>query len=189
MRYVQFILLPLIVFVLIGCSEDDSNPTTPAETKVLMPLAVGNYWIYDSYNYANGMLQRRDLDTTIITATLTDDDGFLWFMHAGWLPYRNSAYGLEMAYGGLRFKYPATLGDRIEFPTSDPYAIEVINLDTLVTTPLGDFNCIRYSFGELNSTSRTFDCYCPGVGLVRKDYFRPDDEPYSYSELIEYHLQ
>ncbi len=41
------ILFALMSFILISCGDDEDTPSKPANTHPMMPLAVGNEWVYD----------------------------------------------------------------------------------------------------------------------------------------------
>jgi hypothetical protein len=194
MRYLQFILLPIIVFVLIGCSEDDSNPAAPAKTQVLMPLSIGNYWMYQRMRYDNGEYRFSRIDTTTIVEEMKDSSGVNWYVGSRWGGFRNTSQGLEFYFGMFLLKYPASVGDF--FAVSPKWLVTLQHTDTLVTTPSGDFRCLRYGFGRPGETEERH-YYSPGVGLVRNETLhwtylgesRYDSVCTSFSELIDYHLE
>ena len=50
-----------------GCQ---SNPTAPSENNVIMPLAIGNMWQYQTNLFdASGMVTNSNFDTTLIQST------------------------------------------------------------------------------------------------------------------------
>ncbi len=41
------VLFALMSFILISCGDDEDSPSNPVNTHPMMPLAVGNEWVYD----------------------------------------------------------------------------------------------------------------------------------------------
>ena len=84
-----FFLLIVAVSAAIGFwACDDDKPTSPARPRTsseapLLPLALGNYWIYADTIWINGVPQGR-IDTVEVVGQLTDTLGDWWLL-SGWL--------------------------------------------------------------------------------------------------------
>lgn len=134
--------IPILVLIIAGCdlieADEELNELLPPET-VLIPLAVGNYWVYDQWQVEptwrdtvrNEVLTVRDvvIENTKIRAYGThrfrfDDrprtDALISLSTNG--PEGHYGLGFEAPFdtlnklsSGLRFKFPANTGDRWEY--------------------------------------------------------------------------
>jgi hypothetical protein len=188
MRKLVFILVPLIVFTFFGCSEDSSNPTTPTIQQDLMPLAVGNHWQFDAFLYNSGILVDTASAGITITGTIIDSTGTLCYLANDQTHYRNSNQGFHIGHEGYIFKYPASSGDQTSFGYPR-ITITVANTDTTVTTPVGEFRCIKYIHREQNSLKYELNFISPGIGPVRIESISPESGYRILLELRDYHLE
>ncbi len=79
-----FILAGTAALILEGCSKSDSNPAAPGSVLQIWPLAKGNRWTLDRYDYDSrtGQLEWAGMETFRIE----DDtllDGVLWYEGSG----------------------------------------------------------------------------------------------------------
>lgn len=207
-------IICVISFVLIlffsSCSEE--NFTLVNQTSDLVPLKLGNYWIYnvgikDSYN--DTILTFKDTLRVIGQS----ERGFLLnsrlqiILQNGY--YKNGAYGLYMN-DTLQFKYPGAAGEECglmglgnvkDFSGNKPVGI-ISRTD------------YKYSFVAASDTVKFADCYYyflnafypteeikktgytifkPGIGLVLRDWADINEisnEFYNpFASLIDYHLE
>ncbi len=209
MKYIFSIIL-ITYLLFISCSEQITEPTDQAIE--LLPLKLGNYWIYnvgvkDSYN--DTILTFRDT-LRIIEQT---DQGFLLrsrlqiILLNGY--YKNGADGLYMN-DTLQFKYPGIAGEncgqiglgnifdvngfspvgiisRTDFKYSYISSGDTINLPDCYYYFLSSF----YSNHDIKTTGYTV--FKPGVGMVLRDWVDINEivnEFYnSFASLIEYHIE
>jgi len=154
------------------------NPVPP-DSLVLMPLAVGNQWIYRVY--ATDTLHTYELyDDTITIVRDTMIEAIQWFLDQDDKLYANFADGL---YGttvgdtiGLLIKYPVALNNIFTsgliadgyYPSPRPKTLTVTQLDKIYTVPPGTFTCIEYSqvSESWSYYSDLFYYYAVGVGLI-----------------------
>ena len=94
----RYLLIPIVVLVLVSCSDDeDPSPTGPDNAHSLMPLAVGNYWIWEREHYKNDQVTWSAADTMTIVDTFIDQSDITWYNAEGDGPvgsYRNTVRGL-----------------------------------------------------------------------------------------------
>lgn len=204
-------LIPLFLLLLNSCKEDNIVSPTSSSTG-LMPLKLGNYWIYrvgikDSFKDTLYSFQ----DTLrVIEKT---DRGFLLksrlqiILLDGY--YKNEKDGLYMN-DSLQFKYPGTVGepcgqiglgnvvdtsgkspDGIIFKTDYKYSY----LSTGDTISLTD--CYYYYLNAFyqseNIKTTGYTIFKPGIGMVLRDWADIDEivnEFYNpFASLIDYHLE
>lgn len=206
--YLLNIILLLLVFL--SCEKQTTEPNI--NTTELLPLKIGNYWIYqvgikDSYN--DTILTFRDT-LRIIEQT---DRGFLLrsrlqiILLNGY--YKNGVDGLYMN-DILQFKYPGIAGENCgQIGLGNIYDINGLNPAGIISRT--DF---RYSYISSGDTINLSDCYYyflssfysnqdikttgytvfkPGVGMVLRDWVDINEainEFYNpFASLIEYHSE
>lgn len=208
----KFICATISIFILSLSSCTEENITTADQTFELLPLKIGNYWIYrvgikDSYN--DTILTFKDTLKVIEQS----ERGFLLnsrlqiILQNGY--YKNGADGLFMN-DTLQFKYPGIAGENCGL-------IGLGNvLDIYGNKPVGIISRTdyKYSFITASDNVKFDDCYYyflnafylteeikktgytifkPGVGLVLRDWADINEisnEFYNpYASLIGYHLE
>ncbi len=209
MKFIRITFSILILF-LGSCIEE--NIITTDQTNELLPLKIGNYWIYrvgikDSYN--DTILTFKDT-LKVIAQT---ERGFLLnsrmqiILQNGY--YKNVANGLYMN-DTLQFKYPGAAGEECgliglgnvkDFSGNKPVGI-ISRTDykySLVTaSDTVKFNDCYYYFlnafyltEEIKKTGYTI--FKPGIGLVLRDWADINEisnEFYNpFASLINYHLE
>lgn len=142
----------------------------------MMPLAIGNMWeYYIEENDTTPWLSRQYYDTVLIVSD-TVIDSERWFVAGDNSRYINRPDGLYETTAShtdfLRAAWPGSAGDRGAFISNYiPYLVmaDLINPDTVVTVPAGEFRCQMYQ-GIIGDGVRIINYwifYSPGVGLVR----------------------
>ena len=208
----KFISVAFSILILLSSSCTEENITPADETFELLPLKIGNYWIYrvgikDSYN--DTILTFKDT----LRVMQQSERGFLLnssmqiILLNGY--YKNGADGLYMN-DTLQFKYPGIAGENCGL-------IGLGNvLDIYGNKPVGIISRTdyKYSFVVVSDTVKFDDCYYyflnafysaeeikktgytifkPGVGLVLRDWADINEisnEFYNpYASLIDYHLE
>ena len=158
----------LLLLLLISCSKDNKFIPDVQYTNRILPLAIGNYWVYTDSVFTIG--QTATVDTTKFGITgyrhITYNNQretvyyWNWYNMPEDIPQRrrnlvrNEEDGL-MYYGqvigsavstinrSLFIKYPVVVGN--EWPFTGGYSIENISVSTLFETPVGVFDCYVYS--------------------------------------------
>ena len=208
----KFISVAFSILILLSSSCTEENITPADETFELLPLKIGNYWIYrvgikDSYN--DTILTFKDT----LRVMQQSERGFLLnssmqiILLNGY--YKNGADGLYMN-DTLQFKYPGIAGENCGL-------IGLGNvLDIYGNKPVGIISRTdyKYSFITASDNVKFDDCYYyflnafysaeeikktgytifkPGVGLVLRDWADINEisnEFYNpYASLIDYHLE
>jgi len=208
----KFISVAFSILILLSSSCTEENITPADETFELLPLKIGNYWIYrvgikDSYN--DTILTFKDT----LRVMQQSERGFLLnssmqiILLNGY--YKNGADGLYMN-DTLQFKYPGIAGENCGL-------IGLGNvLDIYGNKPVGIISRTdyKYSFVVVSDTVKFDDCYYyflnafysaeeikktgytifkPGVGLVLRDWADINEisnEFYNpFASLINYHLE
>ena len=209
MKFIH-VLFSILILFLGACTEE--NTITADQTFELLPLKIGNYWIYwvgikDSYN--DTILTFKDT----LRVMQQSERGYLLnsrmqiILQNGF--YKNGEEGLYMN-DTLQFKYPGIAGENCGL-------IGLGNvLDIYGNKPVGIISRTdyKYSFVVVSDTVKFDDCYYyflnafysaeeikktgytifkPGVGLVLRDWADINEisnEFYNpYASLIDYHLE
>jgi hypothetical protein len=162
-----FCVIMLALLLLGGCSKDNGFVPEIQFTDSIMPLAVGNYWIYTDSTFVTHY--PAFVDTTKIGITgyrnIKYDEEQITVYYWNWFNMpenvpqqrknmvRNEEEGL-IYYGqvvgssvspisrSLFIKYPVSVGE--EWPYSSGYTLESISEAAPFTTPLGTFDCYVY---------------------------------------------
>ena len=198
------LLLPLIICILLSCSD---NTTNPSDAKEIWPLKVGNYWVLKSTSYDKlGNVESEYTDTIIVFKDSLWNSKKIFalkslneniFFKYDFAYYQNgSMYGINFKTDRvdtfLIIKYPGKVGEVI-IGINDTLTITSVN--ETYKTIAGDFICYKYS-GDRNYgyLAELFDMYfSPGIGMVGNELFtkRVGSEFYLEHkvELISYYVQ
>jgi len=182
----------VVVLVLgISCSEAERR----CECGPLMPLAVGNSWVYRSciVSQPGGEPDCYGLSLLELTGIgeLAGEDYYLSRGHAA-MAFRETRDGLSMvghdsltvvAYEYF-FRYPVNDGARyqyvstkVSFPTMT-YRVE----EEVVTVPAGEYWAYTYHISTGSGMPEETMSFAPGVGLVR--WTRPSGDAVIINELL-----
>lgn len=174
----------LYVAVLLFVAACDSTSISPedAGTDALIPLAVGNEWIWQTVERSThrGEVKEAVRFDTVRVVSDTSLLGESWFR----LREKNGEYlaanrpsgfwhrTLSEAGNGdplLVYKYPAGIGEQFPRPSwPDSSVIQVMSLDTTITVPAGTFKAVHYA-QIWNDKPITCDFFvAPGAGLIKK---------------------
>lgn len=160
------IIFLIAIFLMINGCEENSNQVVVDQTGVLMPLAIGNTWIY-KYTLldSNNKVEYDGIDTlTVLNDSIINGNTFFGCSNGRF--YRNSSWGLEMYFEFYNAKHFNSTTNYYKFPTNqndnwillsfDDDDISVGNLDSIrlkfttlsiskeISTPKGKFNTIMY---------------------------------------------
>ncbi len=184
------ILFFLSIVVSLSCCSD--SPTKPAQKTEIVPLSVGNVWIYQNYKLdSNGTIIKEYYDTLrVIKDTIID--GTIWYTYyapSGDLWFQNNVNG-SRDYSILHptwdlncaiYKFPGKAGD--EFLNSGPGSKKIDSTDAIYITKIGSFKCFKYI--DNYSFGKGADYYVsPGIGLVSRILYNRTETSNEY--YIEY---
>lgn len=168
------------------------NPYTfsfVTELVVIMPLAVGNMWVY-SVSYQDTLHFYHYEDTILITRD-TVIGGESWYVDQRGYHYANRSDGLYLLNNGqpvLALKFPANINDSFPSPfviPGPPYEpirnLVVQSTSQSVTVPKGTYTCIVYRTPDDPAFPAGYADYryCPNVGLIQ--YYK--DPSYAFDRF------
>jgi len=152
----KIFLISLIVLLIISCKK---NITNSSDIGIIMPLAIGNSWIYEDDD--------GDLSEVNITSEI-DIDGITWYIDNNDNFYRNNSeglwiYDLEDDREGLHLKYPIDIDE--SFINAWGWRFTCISKDFTFVNYVG---CYEYYYTESYSAFaqeiRLY--YKPNIGMV-----------------------
>lgn len=155
-----------IIALSFGCDEN-STQATKTNNDQLIPLKVGNCWVY-KVEFIDTTSKQIDLtlfDTLQIQSTEIIN-GETWYFSPNGIKLRNSSWGLEEYITTEsseidppyhKYKYPCSVNDSWKignafydyYPNNDlkdtiEFGNKVTSMETNVNLALGNFNCIVY---------------------------------------------
>ncbi len=187
--------------------DEGTVEITKRESGVIVPLEVGNYWVY-SYLEPDGT-PSGEVEKLGITgcSTITyqerqylvyfwnwfetldqpfdefwlmnnQDDG-LWMIGYAWDSFDTAAY-----FPNLTIKYPAEVGDAWEYVDVEAsVTMECVSTGSIIKTPAGTFECYAYLENE-----EYYVYFAPGIGYVGYGATIDGQDTEGF-RLIEYHLE
>lgn len=157
-----FLGVVLIVLFGLGCKSNDNVTNSSEVTSVILPLAVGNEWIY-----AHNSTQPPDTHRVLSDTTIDGETWYLWQSQAGTvIPAINRSTGLWINSGGVEYrflKYPASSGDTYQF-TNLQATVE--STRDSVEVPGGFHFCWKYVFTYAGNNALILFA-APDIGIVR----------------------
>jgi hypothetical protein len=185
--------ITLVACLAIGCK---SSPTSATSNNDLMPLKVGNLWMYEIINYSDsGATSVTTYDTITIVSTQVTAGVTMYASNYGESYYYDSR-GLWGTAQGIRSffaKYPLAAGETMPAdsvmitsePSPDPIDVAVgiqklVGENQLVHFPDGHiFTCQQYQrdykgtkYDSIYFTETS--SYQLGTGLVYEEFYRPN---------------
>jgi len=195
-------MLVLVTASLIGVTGCDSKVTSPqggvTPRVELIPLALGNSWVYRERLYGYEDPYTETIDTSRIDSAFMWQ-GRLWFGSRGGSSFSsNDTAGywvLTIAEGDtsrtaqLRYRFPVELGESWVWE-SDTMTVRVTAVGQEVITPAGKFTgCIRYDIVQPEGITN-YLTFRPGIGFIKAFYDNPVMTPpiSLTNELTSYHV-
>lgn len=206
---IPFSIMLAAILTLQSCSRSPASPQNIQNSPnlQLFPMAVGNSWTYTKSNYDASGNVTASMNATLTIPRDTTISGETWYFYAyhGTIYWTTRADGVwrwpftpgEITTPSLYLKYPTVAGDTI----SDSNTVftrtitTTLSLDSLTTTPLGNFHCVLYRQSDFrNDTlySEEYMYYSPGIGWIATDEYRQDSlgrHKAFRQELISYSLK
>ena len=167
--YMVFILS--LLFVSCKSEEPTLEQEITLDTSVIMPLKVGNTWLYRTVILdTSGNVLSTVHDTVAIVRDTTIGQE-RWLVNNLGSHYTNRTDGLwgtiQSGSQPIQFvhlaKYPASTNERYPMDPNLYYWhwIRVLSVDSVATVPLGQFRSYVYESGALGSLF-----YVPGLGQI-----------------------
>lgn len=188
----KYLLVYLAIIIFSGCESDTTGPSMPEGP--IMPLAVGNTWIYKTSSLNNdGSTDSIYYDTIAIKGvTIVNGDSIFYFDHGTAGLLSGTSYSIAI-FGDNNFKlfakYPTRPGEIfrrdtltfVEYDTSgsvlekDTSHITFVTkeIPSIITVPAGTYTAVHYQYDILNKnfSNRGVYYYAPGVGEVYSYYY------------------
>ncbi len=204
-RILLYIAFSLLIF---SCGKDDSiSNNTDVIPESIMPLEVGNYWIYDIYiENENGQLQLSPISDSIYVDSVENINGENYYNLAGFLTGETyvkvrDSLGYLVSSDGLILYSPnndegVISTQEIPYQTSSFIYINYEMGDKEeVSVPAGTFEARRV-IGNVDLSETDFNCdklisshFVEGIGRIRDQLFYLSDCRFTIRELARYNVQ
>ncbi len=187
MKIIFFCFLISCFFV--SCKNENKLVDPPIDTSQIIPLKIGNSWIHQvtQYDTLGNVITTVPETTLVISDTVINGKHAFLFSSGDVFWNDDSGFWMKLYQKSpiLVYKYPANIGDYYS------NNLTVICKDSLILSPKGSFKCYGYS----NSIGMFY--ICPGIGLIKEEYFQPKDISVSDTalylfqkrELLDYKLK
>ena len=158
--------------LIVSCSKDKGTGPTNEE-EMILPLAVGNEWIYvdsesDSINLILEIIDSQNVtynNENIIIYNLPGlgGSGLYLFYSDSDLMATNETMDIEYLF----LKYPVEVGDEWYNPFEGG-TIMCLSTNQSIDTPAGNFNCLVYGLYEDDNNEIPYtEIYCyPNIGFI-----------------------
>jgi len=193
---IDLLLVVVLSWAASGC-QGILGPKSDGNSNQLLPLHVGNQWVYSVTVFdSSGNQTSSYLDTAVVKIDTTIA-GLTWYL-VPTLPGIDTEPGLYLTYyanenDGLWerlsshdtvfqvffFKYPANEGESWETHPRDSSCVRAA--DCQLSVPYGSLHCIKYQMGiEFSRYDSVFAYFKPGLGLVMfEEYLNNGNQFYS----------
>jgi len=182
MNFIMKLIGVTILTILVSnCTDGTIDPSDNDD--VILPLALGNTWVYKCYQYpvSNPDSIHEQFTWVSIVDSVYTIKGKKWYVHrttdpdipnAGYVSiFRNAKEGLRFLDNPYNFaeilyyKYPtsvneSTIWDNYKTDRIDTTVTKSINAE--ITVPAGKFTCIHY---QRNGEDDEY--YCPNIGQIK----------------------
>ncbi|HEY6907393.1 MAG TPA: hypothetical protein VI230_07975 [Ignavibacteriaceae bacterium] len=175
--------LIIYCFILNGCKNESNVIVPPIVTTEIVPLKVGNSWLYQTTVYDTmGNIVSSTFDSFSVVSDTLINGQYYFTLSTGVIRW-NDVSGFWMLAAPdslLLYKYPAEVGDTYG-------TLKVICKDSLIVILKGTFKCYGYS-GTV-----AIDYVSPGIGLIKEEWFKNKISGAKYlyqkQELLDYQIK
>lgn len=158
-KYISLLLTIISTIFIIGCESND-----------LIPLKVGNLWIYKSEKFDNDGNPANSIYSYMSVLADTTIDGIKYSLRNGnnrgeFCMNNNDGFNIYMKGQSpiLDLKYPVKLNETFLRRNHD--TTFVTSMDEKVEVAAGKFTCIKYE--TLSGSSKLIYHVCPNVGIIK----------------------
>ena len=171
----------LSILLIVACSESD-NPTDPekGQTKSLVPLAIGNMWVYNDFDYYDYIFSTENwYGKTLYRTSSIQTIGFIqdgnWFINLWERGHEIERFEV--------FKYPEVYPDErwvaksTKFRFIDKDIQTVVNDDTFYCYKYEAYDTLHECDDSLGNRTHMMEefFFDPKVGMVKKQYYYMSD--------------
>jgi hypothetical protein len=162
-----------VLLVVAGCGGDDDPAGPEPASGVIVPLAVGNKWIYDVYDFPPVGDPVQTLDSIVVVGDSTVGAETRYRLNLGTEQMVNRGNGLWYKPSGtdqlyLQFAYPADVGAGWAAGVGGEISMTLVSKSAAITVPEGTYVCWQY-VAEIIPTGITVYYVAPNVGIIRSD--------------------
>lgn len=192
-------LIAICLFAIFGTSCSNSTDDASQTHDDLIPLKIGNYWVYENKRYTVSNLDSilsYYIDTMLVESKSFEGSKTLYNMKKEytyssesdgiWMYFRN---GNTIIDKGLAFRFPSNVGDK-NYLNGIGMQITTIAKDEIFKSDLGEFKCYRYF--STNSLNNIQHLICPKIGIMKiknTSYSESAKDSIVFEKtLISYHL-
>jgi|PlaIllAssembly_1097288.scaffolds.fasta_scaffold185492_2 hypothetical protein len=174
----SIVFLPFVLMSL-SCGESDDivDFSTGGSPNVILPLQVGNTWLYrrTSFDTEGFVLARDTVAQRIARDTLIQDERwYIWEATSGLSLGTSRSDGYWTYVEGMpaiTLRYPVVVHETYMITETGP-TIHILAVDTLIGVPFGTAPCIAYEqLSFPGGTRMQIDYYAVNTGLIRTDEF------------------
>jgi hypothetical protein len=192
-------LIAVLTALVLSSCNSTTEPGGNNLTDVIMPLKVGNLWVYDYIEFdSTGATIATGTDSLGVVGQVTIG-GSTWYLFSNFssdtTSVQNRKDGIYSVFEGKEwhvYLYPTKPGDRLytrndTVDDGDRVILEYTDVETInssVTVPAGTFSCVKYVNRQEEHTlstgyvwtppSRTVDYVAPNKGLVQLTRYTRD---------------
>lgn len=171
-------LLAVSAFVS-SCKENTATSIDTAENSQIIPLEIGNQWIYKNVYYDSAGTPTLNVLDTVTIIKDTTISGEKWFRLQGSVGYSydviHRADGYYYYGGGaiLQYKYPANLNERYQTYIATPTDTMVVaSFNSITTVQAGTYTCYQYNrFVPSRATVRQTTWIEAGKGIIKEELY------------------
>jgi hypothetical protein len=182
--------LLILSIAVASCRRDDSAVNT-TESNQIVPLKIGNQWVYENVYYDTLGRQTREVIDTVTIAKDTTIAGEKWFRLVGSVGYsfdvtnRTNGYSYYFSGAILQYKYPVALNERYQTFVATPNdTMLVSSLNAATTTPAGTFTAYKYDrYVPGRATVRQTSWVTPNQGIIKEELYAPNGVVLSRAQL------
>ncbi|MFC2132034.1 hypothetical protein ACFLSQ_11430 [Bacteroidota bacterium] len=216
--FIKYLVLYITTaFLFVSCSDKTLEPV--ANDSDLIPLAEGNKWVYNSYDYndSSGTQITTFVHEILYKEAINQETWYFMNRDTNQTAYINRYNGLWFAWSLSKdnekqlANYPLKLYDSVFYDIFtrtnengqiiDSISIfkKITSLNSVITVPAGKFICVEIREISYNKDgmedrySQIVEYYKPGIGRIKVMYYDTDNEGnrtlVPMYELVEYKIQ
>ena len=173
MKNILLIVSIVLMGISLSCKKNENPvlstvqpPIVPDTSSNLLPLNIGNEWIYKT-TFLDSMqnIQSVQYDTFKVAADTILSNEAWYVTDFGYLKEKTDGLWSWIGYPKLLYKYPAKIGDTIQ--TTDAIN-KIISTNENYTVPYGTLPCYHYQLLYINDNGYIQDYYFyPGIGFIK----------------------
>lgn len=180
----SYSMIICILLTVSSCNKEEQKSPNSAQINTLeiMPLKVGNEWVYKVTDYeVSGQIedQKEEIWTVVKDTVISNEKVFYTNEGFSYLNRNDGLYTYDSTDSTYTkfVKYPGIVGE--SFTTFSGERSTIISTNKMVTGPAGTFNCYQYST-IISSLLTEVIYFSPGSGLIKAEAIRKDSIQKTY---------